>query len=368
MNIPWKGVLIAVVVSTVSACSDTGSLTVEVGAILPLTGDGAKYGEEARNGIDLAIDEIGKGKVRIIYEDDQGISSAAVNAFNKLAVTNKVPAIIGPMFSSTALAVVPLAQRSHVVIFSPSASSPALTKASDYFFRNWPSDKYEGGEMAKFARTKLGLSRIAILAVNLDYGTGITDVFKKTFESEGGTITLVEFYDQGATDFRTQWTKIVATNPEAIYLPGYFSEIGLALRQARELGVRSKFLSSVGFDNPKVLEIAGNSAEGVIFARPYYDPASDDLLVKGFVANYTKKYGSQPGVFAAHAFDAMRILFQAIGKGAATADEIKANLHRIKDFPGVTGLTSLDENGDVNKPIQIMNVRDGKFVRYESAP
>lgn len=345
----------------VSGCGETTSKTVEIGAILPLTGDGAKYGEEARNGIELALEEIGKDKMRVVYEDDLGTSSGAVSAFNKLTATNKVPAIIGPMYSSTALAIAPLAERKQVVVLSPSASSPALTTAGDYFFRNWPSDIFEGGEMARYARKELGLTRVAILAVNLDYGAGLTNVFRIIFEAEGGTVTTVESYDQGATDFRTQLTKIVATNPEAVYLPGYYAEIGLALRQARELGIRTRFFSSVGFDNPKVLEIAGNAAEGVVFARPYYDPESSDPIVKNFVSSFTKKYRSPPGVYAAHAYEALRIMHKAIESGGKTADDIKRALYQIKDFSGVTGLTTFDNNGDVIKPIQIMKVENGTF-------
>jgi branched-chain amino acid transport system substrate-binding protein len=347
-------------VSPISGCSKSGS-QLEIGAILPLTGDGAKYGEEARKAIDLALEETSKDKIRVAYEDDLGTSAGAVNAFSKLTANNKLPAVIGPMFSSTALAIAPIADRKHVVVLSPSASSPALTTAGDYFFRNWPSDTFEGSEMARYARKDLGLARVAILAVNLDYGLGLEKVFRQKFEAEGGKITATESYDQGATDFRTQLSKIAATNPEAIYLPGYYAEIGLALRQARELGIRTTFLSSVGFDDPKVLEIAGNAADGVIFARPYYDPESGDPLVKNFVANFTKKYGNAPGVYAAHAYDALRILYKAIESGGTAADDIKSALYKIKDFPGVTGATSFDGNGDVIKPIQIMKVENGAF-------
>ena len=359
------GAACLVALLSISACGDSGSQTVQIGAILPLTGDGAAYGEEARNGIDLALGEIAKGKLSVSYQDDLGTAAGAVNAFNKLTAINKVPAIIGPMYSSTALAIVPLLERAHVVVLSPSASSPALTGASPYFFRNWPSDVFEGTVMAEYARKNLGLARVAILAVNLDYGIGLTDVFKKTFEAVGGTITTVESYDQGATDFRTQLTKIAATKPDGVYLPGYYAEIGLALRQARELGISARFLSSVGFDNPKVLQIAGNAAEEVIFARPYYDPQSSDPLVKTFVANFTKKYGMAPGVYAAHAYDALGIMYKAIELAGAMADDIKAGLHQINNFPGVTGSTTFDQNGDVIKPIQIMKVENGEFQHVD---
>lgn len=360
------GIVVIVVLTIVLSLYQTKKEpeVIKIGAILPLTGDGAKYGEEARNGIELALEDLKDPKIRVIYEDDQGTANGAINAFNKLVESAKVPVIIGPMYSSTALAVAPLGERKKVVIFSPSASSPELTQAGDYFFRNWPSDVFEGGEMARFAYNTLRLRTFAILSVNLDYGVGLTKVFEKVFKSLGDQILTIEYYEQGATDFRTQLNKIKPLKLEAIYLPGYYAEIGLILRQAKEIGLKTKFLSCVGFDNPKVLEIAGNAAEGVIFARPYYNPESEDPIVKSFVERFTKKYGVAPGIYAAHAYDALKIVVQAIKEGGYTAEGIKKALYSIKNFLGVTGNTSFDENGDVVKPIQILKVENGKFVRY----
>lgn len=341
---------------------------IAIGAILPLTGDGAKYGQEARQGIDLAVKDLQQKEgldIRVVYEDDRGTSTGAVSAFTKLVTTDKLPVVIGPMYSSTAKAVAPLAERYKVVVFSPSASDPALTEAGDYFFRNWPSDIYEGGVVAELVRQKLQVQTVAILAVNLDYGVGLTKVFQSTFESLGGRVVAVEYYKQGATDFRAQLTKLKALQPEAVYLPGYYTEIGLILRQARQLGLRTRFISCVGFDNPKVLEIAGEAAEGVIFARPRFAPNSTDPLVQDFVRRYTAAYGTAPGVYAAHAYDALRIIALAIQKGGYSAEGIKNALYAIRDFPGVTGNTSFDRNGDVIKPIQIMQVKGGTFVPYE---
>lgn len=344
---------------------------IKIGAILPLTGDGAKYGEEAKNGIDLALEEINaKGgingrKIKIIHEDDQGTSSAAVSVLNKLVTVDKVPVIIGTMYSSTMLAVAPIAENKKVILISPSASSPEITVAGDYIFRNWPSDIYEGGEMAKFAYEKLGLQKIGILTVNIDYGLGLAKVFEKVFTEYGGDVIAIEKYDQGATDFRTQLSKIKTQIPEALYLPGYYKEIALILRQANELGLNIRFLSCVGFDNPKALELAEEAAEGVIFARPAYDPESKNEIVVSFVQSFKSKYGLAPGTYAAHAYDAFKIIAGAIQRGGYQAEGIKEALYDIKDFPGVAGKTSFDENGDVVKPIQIMAVRKGKFVKYE---
>ena len=337
---------------------------IKIGAILPMTGDGAKYGEEAKNGIELALEDLEDIKVKVLYEDDQGTSNGAINAFNKLVVSSKVPVIIGPMYSSTSLTVAPLGEKNKIIIFSPSASSPDLTEAGDYFFRNWPSDVYEGGEMAKFTYDVLKLRMVVILSVNLDYGVGLTKVFKEVFESLGGKVSAVEYYDQGATDFRTQLSKIKSPNPDGFYFPGYYAEIGLALRQAKEMGIKTQFLSCVGFDNPKILEIAGNAAEGVIFAGPYYDPESRDPKIKSFVERFIQKHGTPPGVYAAHAYDALKIVVGAIKKGGYAADGIKIALYSTKDFPGVAGKTTFDRNGDVIKPTQIMTVKSGKFAPY----
>lgn len=344
---------------------------IKIGALLPLSGDGAKYGEEAKNGIDLATEQINaKGgingeKIRIVYEDDLGTATGAINGFDKLVASEKVPIVIGPMYSSTALAVAPRAEEKKIVLFSPSASTPDLTKAGDYIFRNWPSDIFEGGEIAKFTYQVLGLRKIAIFTVNLDYGLGLTKVFKDDFTKLGGGILLEEKYEQGNTDFRTQLAKIKAKKPEAIYLPGYYTEIGLILKQAKELGIKARFLSCVGFDNPKSLEIAGNAAEGVIFARPAYDPESQDPNVTNFVKDFKAKFGVVPGTYAVHAYDALKIVVEAIKKGGYSADRIKTALYSIKDFTGVIGNTSFDENGDVVKPIQIMEIQNGQFRKYQ---
>ena len=219
--------------------------------------------------------------------------------------------------------------------------------------------------MAAFAYDSLHIDALSILAVNLDYGTGLTRVFTNEFERKGGQILATEYYDRGATDFRSSLSKLIQLHPQAIYLPGYYSEIGLAIRQAKELGYQGKLLSCVGFDDPKVLEIGGTAVEGVIFSRPLYDPNSSDSLVKDFVESFRKAYGTSPGIYAAHAFDAARLTIAALdGANARTADSIVAVFKATKDFPGVTGPISFDQHGDVTKPTQFMIVRNSEFVPY----
>lgn len=344
---------------------------IKIGAILPLTGDLGMYGTWAKQGIDLAVEEINIDgginglKINVIYEDNQGGAKEAVNAIRKLITTDKVPVVIGPLTSSAVSAVAPFAEKSKVVAISPTASNPEITHAGDYIFRNWPSDIFEGKVMAKFAFEELNLRKVAILYINNDYGVGANKVFAKHFSELGGTILITEGYEQGSTDLRTQLTKIKNKSPQAIYTPGYSKELGLILRQAREMGIQAQFLSGVDFEGPKTLEIAGEAAEGAIYATPGFDLKSENRIIQEFKAKYKSKYGAEPENFAAHAYDATRIVALAIKNGGYSSEGIKKALYEIVNYPGVTGLTTFDKFGDVEKTYLIKTVKKGQFVVYK---
>jgi len=344
---------------------------IKIGAILPLTGDAAKWGETSKNGINLAMEEINKAggingmKVKIIYEDDQGRVKAATDAMTKLSTVDKVPLVIGTLFSSATLAIAPIAEKNKVVLLSPASTAPKITEAGDYIFRNCASDIFEGKAMSHFAHDTLNLKKIAVIYINNDYGVGLKNVFEAEFQRSGGKIVVSESFEQGATDFRTQLTKIKASNPEAIYMPGYPPEMARILRQAKELGIITQFLSIVIFEDPKILEIAGNAAEGTIFSSRVYDPKSEETVVRKFVDAYIAKYGSEPDIYAGLAYDAMKIAALAIERGRVKSDGIKKSLYGVKDFPGVTGTTTLDKNGDVMKPIRMKILKNGKYMWYK---
>lgn len=342
---------------------------VKIGGLMPLSGDGAKYGQSAKSGIDLAIEGINakggvKGhKIEVIYEDSQGLPTAGVSAFQKLITSNEIPTVIGGLFSSVTLAIAPIANREHVVVLSPTSSAPAITEAGDYIFRNCASDIFEGEIMARAAKGTLGLTRIAIIYINNDYGVGIKNVFKKEFTVLGGKLVAEEAFPQEATDFRTQITKIKQANPEAVYIIGY-RELGSLLKQAKELGLNVQFLSTVMFEDPEILKIAGNAAEGAIYSARAYDPKSKSPVVEKFVENYKMKYHREPDIFAALSYDAAAILAKAMGLGNFTAEGIKKALYDIKDFSGVAGITSFDKNGDVITPAVLRIVKNGQFVGF----
>ena len=338
---------------------------------MPLTGDIAVYGEKMKKGIDLAVQEIndkggigGKNLV-VIYEDDQGDPKTSVAAFRKIITVEKVPVVIGGAISSCALPTAPIADKARVVLFSPAASSPDLTGISKYFFRNWPSDTYEGTIMGEFTADELKLRNVSVLYVNNDWGVGISQVFEKTFREKGGTIVAKEAFDPGATDYRTQLTKLKESDHQAIYVLGYLKELLILLKQKEELGIETQILGSYTFYDPQILQEVGESAEGVIFPIPIYDPESPNEVGQVYVSAYEAKYGVKPDVWSAQAYDAMNIIAYALRNGATTGPEIQAELLKIKDFEGVTGLTSFDAEGEVQKTFRFMTVKNGEFTTYQ---
>jgi len=344
---------------------------IKIGAILPLTGDGAKYGQNAKKGIDLAVGEINSSGgfrqrlLRVIYEDSKMNPAEGVSAIRKLITVDKVPAIIGAMASSVTLAIAPIAEKNNVVLLSPASSAPAISKAGDYIFRNTYSDIYEGPRMGHYAYDRLNFREMAVLYINNDFGVGLTTSFRQSFVKLGGKMVAKESYEQGSSDFRTQLNKIKQSKPDAIYIVGY-SEMGQLLRQAKEIGVKSSFLSCIMFEDPKILEIAKDAAEGIIYAYPAYDPNSGQQNISNFVSGFEQKYKKKPDIYAASSFDSLKILAHAMNKGGFQPASIKKALYSIKDFPGITGLTTFDSNGDVTKPIGIKQVQNGKFTWLET--
>jgi branched-chain amino acid transport system substrate-binding protein len=369
----WFGIGIVVVVALAIVLIVTQTKKepkeIKIGAILPLTGDAAIYGQEIKNGIDLATNEVNTvrtQKIRVIYEDDQGNATTGISAIQKLISQDKVPLVIGGAMSSVCAAIGPVAMKNKIILLSPTATAPLLTNLGSYFFRIWPSDNYDGEIMAKLAYEQLGIQKVSILYVNLEYGKGIEQVFRSVFEKLGGEVLNSEGYIQGTTDFRTQLLKIKSLAPDAVYLPGYYREIAVILRQAKELGIKPRWLSVNSFYDPKLLEIAGGSAEGAIFTYPTYDSKSEDPITHTFVDAFKKKYGKEPDAFAVQGYDALKLIALVTDKdGLNAADSIRNALLEIKNYPGVGGQITFDRNGDVVKPLRLMTVTQGKFTAFK---
>lgn len=337
-----------------------------VGVILPLSGDGASYGKTLQKGIELYLDERKAPSQTItpIYEDSRLSQIEAVSAFQKLTGKDGVSVVLGPFSSSEMLSLAPLAERSKTVLISATATAPAISQAGRYIFRIIPSDVYDGRVVAHLIRKQLPeASRVAIVAINNDYGQGIYQAFQA--EAERLTLSAGEplFYPPNTTEFRTLLRRLSNEDPDVLFLIGY-KEMGQFLRQANQLGFGAPIVSTGLMEDPEIVNIAGKGAEGVLYSYPSFNPDASEGLTARFVSAYNQRYGSPPDVIAALGYDLMGLVASALPSDEKEADgeSIRNRLAETKSFPGVAGDITFDENGDVVKPSGIKMVREGRFV------
>lgn len=357
-----------VVAAIVIGCKDELKIY-RLGALIPLSGEAEGYGQQVKNGLTLAMNQINEAgginarKIDLFIEDDGSDEKKAVSKVNNLIKTNHVPLIIGGVTSNIALAVAPICTTNKVVLLSPSASSPKLSGAGPYFFRNYPSDTLEGRVMADYAVRRMKIRSVAILYLDKEYGQGLRQVFKDRFTALGGTLTYEQAYPEGTTDFADYIKAIKSEIPDAIYLPGYYTEIAHALEEIYKQKLKVKLISSGGMANPQFLELVDKeAAEGVVYPQAPYDPQSNDPAVRNFVASYKKQFYSEPGLYAAYAYDALKIVEKAIiACGQNYPQDLRARVADVR-LNGVTGEVAFDANGDVDITPRIFQVKDGRFV------
>lgn len=351
------------------ACTKTNVNEIAVGEYSGLTGNSASFGLASHDGFQLAFEEqnakggvLGK-KLRLITEDDQGKPEEARAAALKLIRRHKVVALLGEFASSRSIAAAPEAQKAGVPMLSHGATNPKVTELGDYIFRSCFIDPFQGEAMAKFAYNKLGARTAAILRdVKNDYSVGLAKYFAETFQQLGGKIVSDEAYSEGDVEFRSQLTTIKATQPKVIFIPGYYTEVGLIAQQARELGLRQPLLGGDGWDSPKVVEIGGKAVEGSYFSN-HYTQDDPDPRVQDFIKNFKARYNRTPDAQAVLAYDAAMILFDAMAR-AGTTDGLKLRdaLAATKDFPGVTGLITINPQRNAQKSLVIVQFKNGKPI------
>ncbi|GIV15471.1 MAG: ethanolamine utilization protein EutJ [Armatimonadota bacterium] len=376
-SVLWLSVITGIVF-TLGGCkpaskpgANSRSGDIPVGVYLSFTGSTATFGESTFKGILLATEEVNaRGgingrKIVLHQEDDRSDAQEARSAVTKLIQRDGVVAVLGEVASSRSLAAAPICQENKIPMISPSSTNPQVTQVGDYIFRVCFIDPFQGAVMAKFAAETLKVKRVAVLTdVKNDYSVGLAKYFKETFTKLGGQIVAEKSYSEGDPDFRAQLTAIKAANPEAIFVPGYYSEVGTIARQARELGIRVPFLGGDGWDSPKLVEGAGNALEGSYFSN-HYSHESTDPAVQGFVAKFKQRFnGEVPDALAALGYDAANILFDAIRRaGSPEPTKIRDALAQTKDFPGVTGKITIDADRNAVKPAVILQIR-GKEFKY----
>lgn len=347
---------------------------IRIGEFGSLTGGTATFGTSSHEGLMLALKEINDGggllgkPVKVITEDNQSKPEESVTAVLKLMKQDQVVAIIGEVASSRTLAAAPQAQVNGIPLLSPASTNPRVTQVGDYIFRACFIDPFQGATMAKFAVDRLHAKRLAILTdAKNDYSVGLTEFFRDTAKQLGAEIVAEESYGEGDIEFKAQLTAIKATNPDAIYVPGYYTEAALIARQARELGLTVPLLGGDGWDSPKTLEIGGDAVEGMYMTN-HYSPEDQRPEVVKFIADYRAAYGGKtPDAMAVLGYDAMKMMADAIRRaGSAEPKKIRDALATTKDFPGVSGMITMDAERNARKPIVVLKVQDGQFRFVES--
>jgi len=355
------------------ACNKGGGDTILVGNYGSMTGAEATFGISTRDGILLAMEEVNAAggvlgkKLELKYYDNQGKPEEARLSVEKLINVDKVVALLGEVASSRSLAAAPVAQQNGVPMITPSSTNPEVTKKGDFIFRTCFIDPYQGAVMAKFALNSLSKKKAAILRDSKsDYSVGLADYFTKTFTEGGGSIVADEKFISGDVDFKAQLTSIKSKGAEVIFVPAYYTEVGLIARQARELGLNQPLLGGDGWDSPKLTEIGGKAVEGSYFSNHYAvsDPRPE---VQKFITTYKAKFGTIPDGLAATGYDAAHILFNAI-KAAGTVEgkKLRDAIAATKDYSGVTGVITLNAQRDASKSAVVLQVKDGQYSFVES--
>ena len=361
--------LLTLTLAPALATASTGAAaTIKIGEVDPLTGGVSQFGIGCHQGFVLAFEQVdAEGgilgqKVELVTEDDQSKPGQSATAVRKLITQDKVIAILGDATSSATLEAAPIAQSDKIPMLTPTATNPRITQVGDFIFRVCFLDEFQGRVLARFAREKLKAQKIFTLTdVKQDYSVDLLKFFKEEFTKLGGTIVGEQSYSTGDTDFRAQLTPIRAVKPDAVYVPGYYQEVALIVRQGRQIGLTMPFIGCDGWANQALLAIGGKAIDGCFFTN-HFSPDDQSPVVKSFVAKYQERYGVLPDTFSALGYDAARLLSAAIQRaGSSDSQAVRDALAKTAGFQGVTGQISLDVNRNASKPGLIVTVKEGKF-------
>jgi branched-chain amino acid transport system substrate-binding protein len=356
------------------ATTDTGD-TIKVGVYGDLTGQTSSFGQSTKNGIELAVEEINNAggingrKIQLIVEDDQGRPEQAKTVVSKLINQDRVQAVLGEVASTNSLAAAPVAQEAKIPMITPSSTNPKVTEVGDYISRVCFIDPFQGSVMAKFAANTLKAKTAAILGdVNSDYSKGLTQFFEEEFTKLGGRVVAKEAYTQTDPDFKGQLTKIRNLNPDVIYIPGYYGQVGIIAKQARELDMNMPLLGGDGWDSPELWKLGGAALKNA-FISNHYSAENPAPEIQNFVKAYKAKFNVEPDSLAALAYDAAKVLADAIKRAGGTdSAKLRDAINSTKNFPGVTGQITIDSNRNAVKPAVVLELDPtaGKFKFRET--
>lgn len=340
--------------------------TVRIGVFMSLTGATANFGISSVNGIKMAADEanaqggINGKQIELLVQDDRSDAQEAATIVTKFVTQDQVHAILGEVASSRSIAAAPIAQNAKIPMLSPSSTNPEVTRKGDYIFRSCFIDPVQGAAIGEFAAKNLNAKRAGILIDRKnDYSVGLAQFIRAAFEKNGGQIVVEQSYQEGDTDFNGQLTSIKSGNPEVVFVPGYYGEVGLIAQQAKKLGINAPLLGGDGWDSQQLYQIGGQALVGSYFSN-HYSVDDPDPAVQKFVNDYKTRYGSVPDALAATAYDAARIMFDAIKRANSTdGPAIRDSLAKTTNFPGVTGIVTINSERNAVKPIVMIKIEQG---------
>lgn len=352
--------------------SSAAEKEIVVGHFASMTGNTAHFGQDTDKAVRLAVEEanasggvLGK-TVRVVTLDDRGDSAEAASAVTRLIDVEHATALLGEVASSLSLSGGRVAQRRQIPMISPSSTNPKVTEVGNFIFRVCFLDPFQGKVMATFARNHLKFDKVAILKdVKNDYSIGLAEAFKQAYTKIGGTIVAEQSYSAGDTDFSAQLTAIKSTGAQALYVPGYYSEVGAIARTAERLGVKVPLMGGDGWDAPDLFKIGGTALEGSYFSNHFALDVATPKAQK-FVADFTKKYGQAPTGLGALGYDAAGVLLDALKRaGKVDSAALRDAIAATKGFEGVSGSITIDAGRNAEKSAVVIKIAGGKG-KYET--
>jgi len=363
-----KCVLLLVLLSTVLACQK--DKPVKFGAVLPLTGEAAVYGEPIRKGVELAVEQIRMiadypYELELVVVDSESDPEKGKQLLADLYAEDAL-AVIGGVTTAEALAMVAVADEHDQVLMSPSASTPELTGISKNFYRVFPSDAREGATMGNFATQKLNAERVVVLAKESAYAKGIQEIFQREFERHGGEVLETIEFPSLSSDLSGVIERVMTLQPDAVYLAAYAEDLAQMIAFLRDQGYKGTIFTTSAFAAPEIIAKVGRPAEGVFLTQAAFDPDSEDPKVQTFVQGYRAKYDGEPDLYAVHGYDAMMVLAETLRRSGALPREFWKGVRSLRDFTGATGTIQFDERGDVQKYPRVYVVNNGELIDYEA--
>ena len=347
------------IMTTILLMGHAVAADLKIGVVSPMTGATATFGQENVNGIKLAYEKLKKDKgikFDLIIEDDKSEAIESTNATRKLLSVDKVSVMIGAPTSSLALASAPIVQEAKIPFITPTATNARVTQVGNFITRACFTDDFQGVVMAKFAINTLKKTKGLTLIENTsDYSKGLAKAFSDEFTKMGGKMVNTEELTYAAkdTDFQSLLRKVKRANPDFVFIPGYYVEVGLIIKQARALGINVPFLGGDGWDSPKLFEIAGDAVKGS-FISNHFAPDDKSPVVQNFVKEYEKTYGTKPGSFAALGYDSLGIVADAMKRAKS--------LVATKNYQGITGTITFDENRNPKKSAVVLEATPSGYV------